>query len=493
MHIHSLATKRIWGRALLISLGLLVGLALCEAWLALRDKGYLSSLCRRAPRYHEDPQHLRFALLGGSTARGEPYSAQANFTLLTPVHFFLAERYGLTNVAVDVYAAGGFTATQTAGRYWKSAEFKPDVMVLYTGQNEFSCSYSPNMQSLPNWLRPIGGLRIGRLLLHRLYVRELDVDDRKYRGRFYTDNVIPSYELSFNRARFQREIEDLLQHCRRYDILPILIVPEGNWTCPPVRSIYRGPAARKEEALRLYKQAFHYNHFEEDRRQAQTILEELLEFCGFADLYYDLGMIHLGRGELEDAGLFLRRAHDTDGLPDLIPSEYREMLIEITDKYDVPHIDMRALIADEFGVAVPDYSVFVDSCHLQLKVYEALSREIIKVLRREKPQTFDFPAGSPTVLPREWPDTLGITDDVLRQCRAHAVRWHSAMADYSFLKVRRLRRALRELLELKKVVGPDSDWINETETFLRSGLQAEEERIRSWISEDVPTPGRVTR
>jgi len=481
------------GKLLRLLFGLILGLLLSELVLYVYF-GYLIWLpLAIPPKYDTDQTSIRLAVLGGSTSKGVPYNGalrsagfERDFTLLGTTQLLLDLRFGYSNVEADLYAEGGWPLENAVKCYWETAEFRPDVMVLYSGHNELASYYSSNMVPPLESLSLLSHTNTGRLLLRDLYRRQANVEDLEYRGKFFSENTLPSYEADFNKSRYKNYVIRLIKHCRNEGILLMVVIPEGNYLYPPTRSIYRGPKQRQAEALKLFKLAFYLKYYKQHDERARAILEELTEFCSFADLYFELGEIHYRQGRLEQASVCLSQARELDEFPAVIKSEYRQMLVELARRHNVPTIDMRELITQRLGVSLPDNSCFVDSCHFRPQVYEILAGEIIRVMRERRFAKLDLPDKDLTILAPEREEYLGLTKERVLYCWARAHNWVAEEAHETFLRLPRLESSRRFLKEIQAAPPPPSvtSFVDEKVAWVENEIESERARLLNWIRTD---------
>jgi len=488
--------KNVTRKLLLAGMGLLLGLLLAEV--ALRVHAAAESRHVPGKTYRADPAtagKLRMAVLGGSTSRGEPYSsilagpAGSRFNLLSVTRVLLEKRLGVPAVEIHNYADSNWSAETTVDHFFERPGPRPDMLVLYTGQNEITRYYSPNMLPPPAFLSPLSRLQSGNLLLRRLFTRQVAPTDQRYTGTFFSENVIPAYEREYSLVRYRRSVERMIRYAAAEDIFLVIVIPQGNLMFPPTRSAYEGPAGRKAEALHLFKQAWQSRYVDGDPDRALGLLEELRGFCSFADLHYALGELHYSREEFDVALPHLRRARETDGFPICITPAYREILHELVEKHGVPHIDMDQVIRKNLGRPVPDYTSFLDECHLPPEVYLELSRELIRVMRDHglvkpdpSPEELGLAAG-------EWAEHLGITPHVQLQALAWLAKYHMDQAGYTYLKLGSLVQARRYVQGIgQEGLAALPAARTERLASLDAAIRAEEARMRTWIRHEGPMP-----
>ncbi len=489
-------------KLLLLAMGLLLGGALAEigAYAYTHGWAWRTGTVRYAPE-GDPPGTIRLAVLGGSTSRGTPYHdvmeilgrEGERFTLLSPVKTMLHRRLGVPEVAIDSYAGPNWSAEDTVKAYLNAppTRKRPDAVVIYSGQNEGTRYYSPNMTAPGAGWRALGWLQTGRLALRWRFVRQVDPNDREYRGDFFCDHPIPEYEWEFNRRRYRARLEQMLRHCRDEGIPVVLVIPQRNFLFPPCRSVYSGPAGRKAEALRRFKKAYGLRHYAQDAPAAQRELEELLAFCEFAHAHFELGEMLYQRDRSDPrAAEHLRRANDLDDFPFSIQQRYRTIVRELGLQYAVPTIDMHDVLLGLVPDGLPDYRLFVDDCHVSLPVYEALGRRILDELRRARHPKVPPAAAPLTILPPEWQRDLGIDMPVLARTAVYQADYFARQANYMFLRAPMLQRSL-DLLGNLKVSSPTVERaVIRGKLGLSGRIYSERQRVLEWIRQDVDVPSQ---
>ncbi|MBT3295331.1 MAG: tetratricopeptide repeat protein [Verrucomicrobia bacterium] len=500
--------KSITKKLLLTGVGLLLGVAVSEVALLVGttaearrvpEKKYLDAFAEPGtPATAGKPSaagKIRMAVLGGSTSIGQPYSSsmvgppESRFNLLSATRFLLEQRLGCPGVEIDNYAGSGWSAETTVDHYFERPGPRPDVVVLYTGQNETTRYYSPNMLPPQAFLAPLARLQSGNLLLRRLFTSQVVPSDQRYTGKFFSDNVIPPYERRHNLARYRRYVERMIRHAAAEGIFLVIVIPQGNLLFPPTRSVYEGPESRKAEALHLFKKAWQARHIDDQPDRALDLLEALRGFCSFADLYYALGDLHYSRGAFDTALPYLRRARETDDFPVCITPAYREVLHELVKEHGVAHIDMDQVIREHLGRPVPDYTTFLDDCHLNLNVYLELSRQIIRVMRQNGFVTQDLPPEALGVTSAEWAERLGITPQVERAALAWVAKYHMDQAEYTFLRLGSLEQARSYVLKIgsQNLAALPVSFAERLASVDRV-IRTEAARMRTWIQHEGAMP-----
>ena len=443
-------------RLLLIVVGLCIGLGIMEVVLCVTADARLLAPFREPPAYRKDADGIHLAVLGGSTARGMPYCEAQEFVahtdpsragprgippfnLLSFARVVVAQRHGLRRLPVPAFAAGGWSVEWAMRSYWENAQFKPDVLVLYAGHNEWTCYYKPTMVAPPEPLSFLGHSQAGSLLLRHLYLQSGESGEPDPDRPFLLDEDVPWYEVKHNRWRFKRCLETLIHHCEEEGIFLIMVIAEGNYLWPPIRCVYAGPARRRSEAIDLFRQALYYKYCRNDLTRAEAILRRIAAFCEFASLHYELGHIHYLRADFQRAREHLLKARDTAALPHNVTTGCREMMRAVAQEHDVPWIDMHPLVTRAIGAEIPDFTAFIDDCHVTPTIYELLTHEILRVLAEQGPAKLGL-KGYPVPFTRaQWRYAVGLTEAVDNTARLEELREIGLQqTDHSWLKVPRL-------------------------------------------------------
>jgi hypothetical protein len=438
-------------RVLLALFGLAVGLGLAELGLHVHADRRLTAPFRTPPGYQHGPSRIRLAVLGGSTSLGMPYNearqevlkleplragpeAIPPFNLLSFTQLVLERTYGSSEVEATVLARGGWSLEWAMRCYWRYVKHKPDVLVLYTGQNEWVCYYTSAMRPPPRALSFLGHLNTGSRLLRRQFLSSARPGEDNSDGPFLLEADLPWYEAAYNRKRFRTCVETLIRHCRQSDIFLIIVIPETNYLWPPSRSVYAGPAGRRAEAAERFRTALYHKYCRHDLEQAEAVLKRIAGFCEFANLHYELGHIHYLRGEFDEARTRLLAARDTAATPHSITSEYRELLRERARAHGVAWIDMHPLVTEAVGAEVPDFTAFVDDCHLTPRIYTLLTKEILRTLAKRGPARLGLDPSGPLPASTDWLQVVGLTEAVVNLARVEANGglglkevWHSRL------------------------------------------------------------------
>jgi len=462
------------------TLGVSLGLAELVSWATLtrfRWSKYSSSPIY-APADDAESNSVRLTALGSSTAAGSPHGG---FSLLTFMDYALRQQYNL-RTTYTVCANGGWTLENAMDKLWSGAFPKPTVLVVYSGHNEICSRYTPNMKSPPFPI--LARLWTGRLLLHYWYQKRADFKNQNYQGDFFCHDPVPSYEQELNLDQYRKRLKALAEHCRREHITLVLVAPGSNLLFPPLRSVYRGPAERRDEAIRLFKQAYYQIHFRDpDSPEALMLLNRLAAFCSFAHLHYELGKIHYRQQRWDEAIKHLELARDLDDLSARCQGPFRRVVKDTAEQFGAVYIDMQEVVINRLGRPVPDGHVFIDDVHLYPEAYHELCLEILRKLQSHGKLAINE---APQPISRDaWPALGFSTENVSRYSWHRNLGWWGPGDRDGFLRLDELEFGLARFrgfmadprglaVELLEIILAD----------LSQQIQDEKDRMLKWIGKD---------
>lgn len=430
----------------------------------------------------------RVGILGGSTSNGFPYEIvgvkpknEDKFSLPSFTKIILEKYCNYKDIIIDRYCDDGWTIQKTVETYFKKVKYKPDLLIILSGFNEVPAYYSINMKSPPEFLLAFANLKVVELFLRTLFLRSpKDVNMTEvYKGDFFSEPVFSQHEKRWIKERYVRYLKMLIKHCKKEKIPLIIVIPDGNYTFPPTRSIYKGPQSKKEKVLKLFKSAFYEKYFLKNLEPAKEYFLQIKKNAEFADLYYELGDIYYKFHEFDKAKDFFRRSIDIDGFSFSPSSDLREVCRLFCVKYRIPFIDMHSVVTRIIKAPVPDFSSYIDNAHLKLEVYYELNKVIVETIKK-----YDFLDFSKICNLNEINEDysfdevckeLEIPDDFEERLAHNTIGWLFAQSNYYFLKYR-LFLIIEELLNKIK----NKDKYDDLKDVIKR-IDIEKKRVLNWL------------
>jgi hypothetical protein len=424
--IYAAGRRRGLRRPLAARLGLLCGVLMVSSWLIegvagviLRLQTRPPALPRGLPRSGEGV--IALAVIGESSARGEPYQDWVSMPRL--VAWQLERMRPGIKVSVADLAVGGICLEQAILMLYR-LEVKPDVLIVYSGHNEFQARYgwsrhvryyreeSPHRPWGDEFLeRGADVSKALRLIRHTIDLQRVPVGPPPEVTRGLVDRpVCSSEEYAFLRQDYERRLSDLLDWCRSEGILPIVVVPPGNeGDYPPVRSMLgRNVPLMERES---FGESFHAARMREqtDPGGARRIYEQLLgRHPEFAELHYRLGKLLVNAGEARAAVEHFIISRDRDGLPLRMPSDFQEIVRREGRRGGAIVVDGPRVFRSRSATGILGNDWFHDAHHPNLRGYAALAEEALAGLIARRAAGLTGQERAPEIDLREVANTFGL-------------------------------------------------------------------------------------
>ncbi|MEI8381840.1 MAG: tetratricopeptide repeat protein [Planctomycetota bacterium] len=315
----------------------------------------------------------RILVVGGSTVVGFPYASELAF----PRHLqFSLQSQADDGDTIEVLNAG-ITALNSSAEVAVVAEglkADPDVVVVYTGHNEF---YGPGgVASSSGWLSP-GRYRTAAWW-RRLYLVQA--------FRWLKSSRQPSQDLiaslpadlhialegeTFQRgiARFEENLTEMASLARNARVPILFVSPVANeHHQPPIENLRAGPNHVEELAWREKLKAGERQLLWGDKTKALQLFETARAECERDPLIrYRLAQACEKAGRLEEAVTEYQQALDLDGCRFRAPSPFRSTMAAVASRYsanEVFYVDLHAALCDGETIAIPGRRHFFEHVHL---------------------------------------------------------------------------------------------------------------------------------
>jgi lysophospholipase L1-like esterase len=420
-------------RVAAVAVGLLP-LAVCEAILGALDLGRptahddpfvgfsavrpLFALNKEGTRYEIPPAHMNFFrrdgfaavkppdefrifCLGGSTVQGHPFSIETSFTTWLELSLRAADpsrRWEVVNCAGVSYAT-----YREAMIVEELLGYKPDLIILCTGHNEFleDRSYG-HLKRAPALLRfPLeqaSRLRTFNLLCAAsrrvLGNRSGQAPDRRTKLAPDVEAVL-DFEgglASYHRNEEWRQtvIDHFRFNLRRMVTMahaagvPVLLLnPVSNLETPPFKSEHRAAmsAAEVRRFDALWDEARQW--FGRSLPEAIALLQRAIALDDqHAGIHYTLAQCYKDCGRFDEARAEFVRAKDLDICPLRILEPMNQATLEIARATRTPVIDLVAYFAAQSPGGITGYNWLVDHVHPSIIGHQRIAELVLDELVR---------------------------------------------------------------------------------------------------------------
>ena len=346
----------------------------------------------------------RIFCMGGSTTYGRPYADRVSFC------GWLREYLNATDPSRnwEVINAGGisFASYRVARLMNELKQYKPDLFIIYSGQNEFleERTYRA-LVNLPLWLinlhTTVSGTRIYSVMkdmINAVQSDSLKPEPERYRlasevdeilnhtlgpQSYHRDDVLKRQVITHYRFNLLR----MVKIARSVDADVILVQPAINIKdMSPFKSEHKDGLDKQaqENWEELYQRAMDYfkaGQFNEaliNYRQALGIDDR------YADIHYRIGKTLFALGQYIEAEKSFRRAVEEDVAPLRILGSMQRIVEEVAASENVPLIDFPGILRDAYlknhEHTIFGKEFFPDHVHTNMEGYRLLGLALVDQL-----------------------------------------------------------------------------------------------------------------
>ena len=368
------------------------------------------------------PNTFRVFCFGGSTTQGQPYNDKVAFSRWLE-DLLKASEPGRN---FEVINAGGisYASYRIVPLIQETARFDPDLMVVYTGQNEFLerrtyhnlFSQGHFRVTFSSWLetlriyhllqqlwQPILNTRPARGKQHQteteqrvpptgrakfvMYDEAHEILDDNQHGMnlFYRDE-------DFSRAvvtHFAYNLNKMISLCRRRGIPIVFVEPASNLKDMSPFKSQHGPHitwSQKKKIENRIKEAVDLIHASSYTQALEILDAEVSRDPLYADLHFWRGRALLGTGRVKEAADAFVRAKDLDVCPIRAVSAIEAALHSVTSKRGVPLARFKEAVNTKTadGSGIPGDDCFVDQVHPKIELHFFIGELILEQLIQHK-------------------------------------------------------------------------------------------------------------
>jgi lysophospholipase L1-like esterase len=327
----------------------------------------------RFQRFKADKEKggYRIFVVGESAAAGWPLDENAGWSKM--LEFMLNKVQKERKVEIINCGLTASTVSMYPFFMKEIKPYKPDLIILYAGHNEFYGVREPNR---------LLGLRISRLIA-RAFKRNKKVDTRKSLMEIRSDHQIApeSGDNAVARKRFESDLTRFIKSAKG---TPLLIykmcsneelAPFGSYT----------PSGRDEGS----KQAEKIVQLIEEApfSPPDNALEELKDFLKVlprhASVHHALALCYLSDGEIEKARQHFKKSIDLDTIPFRAKTFINEVIDSTVNRYSdrqVRFCETEPAFRKVSKRSVIGYDLFLDHVHPSIYGNYLIAREGVKII-----------------------------------------------------------------------------------------------------------------
>ena len=341
----------------------------------------------------KSPGTYRVFCLGGSTVQGRPYALETAFSSWLGLSLQAAapERQW------EVINCGGisYASYRLVPILQEVLDYQPDLLILYTGHNEFLEDRSYPRLKNPAWttrqLRKIRShwqtINCLRQLCYRSpaptradsarIVMPTEVNGLLDQARLQDYHHDPQWHQDVI-EHYQFNLQRMIRLAQQANIPLILVNPVSNLKdCPPFKTesgtLVSG--ATQEKFQRLWKEA-----------QQSPLLETRIERLraavqldpSHAGAHYQLGKCYEAAGQFQQAKACLLMAKDQDVCPLRMLEPMHARLLSIAQETRTPLVDARQLLENQSDEDITGNKVLLDHVHPTIEAHQSIAAALLE-------------------------------------------------------------------------------------------------------------------
>lgn len=346
---------------------------------------------------------FRVFCLGGSTVQGRPFSIETAFSTWLELRLRAVDpskRWNAINCGGVSYASYRLAPIMD-----EILAYQPDLIVLYTGHNEFleDRTYE-SVKMTPGWAAQAHD-RLSAIKTYS-FVRSLFVSNASSDSSPAPSTELPAEveaRLDFRKGleKYHRDDQwrrDVVQHFEHNLRRMVMAARNANVPlilCNPVCNLRDASPFKSQNSSELSPaQLNRFNEIWEliqlpdgatpDLTKDLKSLKQLTEIDPrHAGLQYRIGQTYQQLGEYEKAKRHLIRAKDEDVCPLRIIEPMYDVIADVAAEFDVPFVNVMAYFEGQAGDGIPGRESLVDHVHPSIRGHQLISGLLIEEMVKQ--------------------------------------------------------------------------------------------------------------
>ncbi|MBL7153224.1 MAG: SGNH/GDSL hydrolase family protein [Phycisphaerae bacterium] len=343
------------------------------------------------------PGAFRVFCLGGSTVQGRPYAVETSFTTWLELNL----RAARPDADFEVVNCGGisYASYRLVPIMRELLVHEPDLFIIYTGHNEFleDRTYE-RVKKMPRTLM--------RLHLALLNLRSYSLGNQllsRRRGGRSSKSVLPveaqaklDFEdglKSYHRdnawrrgtiAHFGRNLESMVRISGGAGVPVILVNPVSNLKdCRPFKSQFGVGLSEQQKGRVVELRARAGKLGWGDTYGKIGLLEQAVAIDNrHASLLYLLGKCYARIGRFAEAKKWFVLAKEEDVCPLRIVEPMHEAVGRVAARYQVPLVDVKALIEERTEDGIPGDEWLLDHVHPSIAGHQVIADALYQAMEK---------------------------------------------------------------------------------------------------------------
>ncbi|MBI2328028.1 SGNH/GDSL hydrolase family protein [Candidatus Curtissbacteria bacterium] len=309
------------------------------------------------PFEEKKPEEFRVFVYGGSTVQGVPLPKTG---FVNQLQYQLHKVFDYKDVKVYNFGWAGFNSTRIRYLFNRTISQKPDLVIIYTGENEFI------YPQLDYYLlvRAVTALKnrsdLAKIILSSAQSRNTQKPLSSQKFPAYGDN---KFYVSLKMNIFQNNLLAITRAAKKSRIPLILAIPGHNiadW--PPVKreTTENGVSISYQQGVQIARQLI-------DQRDYQMAKDwinyHLTQYPDDASLLFLKGTVLEKQGEPSYAYEIFQKAKDNDLVPWRTTTSHANFIKSLDDHKNVWVVDFAEVFRENSKDQLPGFNFFLDGTH----------------------------------------------------------------------------------------------------------------------------------
>ena len=342
----------------------------------------------------KSPDEFRVFCVGGSTVQGRPFAIETAFSTWLELGLQAADESRQFNVV----NCGGvsYASYRLAPIVDEILGYEPDLILLYTGHNEFLedrtyesiKSASPLVVSVHQKLSALKTYSFVRsLAISDAPTDQRDILPEEVEARLDFRDGLDKYTRD---EAWKSSVVSHFNHNRRRMVLAAETANVPLVICNPVANLRDASPFKSQNSDEL--SAEQLSQFESGFQQltddSSVSLEQLKSLhqidARHAHLQYKIGQAYQIAGDCENAKRHLIQAKEEDVCPLRITEPMYDVIAAVADQHNVPLIDVKGLFQSKSQDGIPGRELLVDHIHPSIRGHQLIAELILQKMRHEQ-------------------------------------------------------------------------------------------------------------
>lgn len=353
--------------------------------------------CDESFQVVKSPDEFRVFCVGGSTVQGRPYAIETSFSTWLELSLQAAgdsKQFNVINCGGVSYAS-----YRLAPIVEEILHYQPDLIVLYTGHNEFleDRTYqavkttSPFVLSVHEKLSRLKTYSFLRSLVatDKSNGSQLEILPGEVEARLDFRNGLEQYtrDEAWKTnvvSHFRHNLERIALATQSANVPLMMCNPVSNLRdASPFKSQNR--SGLSAEQMSQFESSFQKLTDDESTAASIEELKKLMEIdASHADLQYRIGQAYQIAGDFEKANEHLVQAKEHDICPLRIIEPMYEVIKTITRRHEIPMIDVKSLFESKATDGIPGSEFLVDHIHPSMRGHQLIAELIIREMEQQR-------------------------------------------------------------------------------------------------------------